>query len=113
MHLKLLLQEGPKHSAAESFSNQSAWNDEFRNDQPIMKSFMTSIVGRNFQTRRKTLQAIFDKCDEWETTQSWKFLLLLLRIVIDSEECAEFSQDERNDIKALVKSMFKSCFFLG
>lgn len=107
MHLKLLLQEGPKFSAADSFSHQCDWNEEFKNDQPTMKSFLASIVGRDFQTRRKTLEAIFDKCDEWETTQSWKYLLMILRVVINSAECAEFSQDEHNDIKALVKSTFK------
>lgn len=110
MHLKLLLQEGPKCSLPESFSNQCTWNKEITKEHSMFKSFLTSIVGRDFQTRRKTFQAIFDKCDEWES-QSWKYVLLLLRMVVDTGECGELEQDERNDFRAMAKSKPKQIQF--
>lgn len=105
LHLKLLLQEGPKYSAADSLSHQCTWNDEFNNEHLTFKSFLTTIVGRDMATRRKTLQIIFDKCDEWETTQSWKYLLFLLRIVLDVNDFNAYGQDERNEFKTVTKSM--------
>lgn len=103
MHLKLLLENGPKYSAADAISNQHLWNNEPINDHLMFKSFLISIVGRDFVTRQKTFQEILTKCDDWNT-DSWEYLLLLLRMVVETEECERFSMDEQNKFKSLAKS---------
>lgn len=103
MHLNLLLQDG-KHSAVDSLSNQIAWNNEVTDDHTVFKSFFASIVGCDYPTRQKTFQTILDKCTHWEQ-QNWKNLLLLLRIVVDSNVCSKFNCDQRNEFKAMAKSM--------
>lgn len=103
MHLKLLLENGPKHSTADAISNQCLWNNEPIENHPAFKSFLMSIVGPDFGTRQKTFQAILTKCDDW-TTESWKYLLLLLRVTIETRACEHFSTNELNKFKALAKS---------
>lgn len=103
MHLKLLLENGPKFSAADAISNQCLWNNEAIDNHLVFKSFLMSIVGRDFVTRQKTFQEIITKCDDW-TTENWKYLLLLLRMVVETKECEHFKTDELNKFKALAKS---------
>lgn len=103
MHLKLLLENGPKHSQADAISNQCLWNNEPIGNHLAFKSFLMSIVGRDFVTRQRTFQEILGKCDDW-TTESWKYLLLLLRMVVETKECEHFSTDQHNKFKALAKS---------
>lgn len=102
MHLKLLLENGPKFSAADAISNQYSWNNEPISDHSVFKSFLMTIVGRDFVTRQKTFQEILTKCDDWNT-DSWKYLLLLLRMVVETNECVHFSTDEHNKFKLLAK----------
>lgn len=103
MHLKLLLENGPKYSTADAISNQCSWNNEPIDNHVVFKSFLMSIVGRDFVTRQKTFQEILSKSDDW-TTENWKYLLLLLRMVVDIKECEHFTTNERNKFKALAKS---------
>lgn len=103
MHFKLFLENGPKHSTADAISNQCSWNDEAIENHLAFKSLLMSMVGRDFATRQKTFREILTKwCDG--TTETWKHLLLLLRMVIETEECQHFSPDEQNKFKAIAKS---------
>lgn len=104
MHLNLLMQ-GEKQLTVDAFSNQNAWNTEVTDEHTVFKSFLSSIVGCDFQMRRNTFVSIFEKCAHWDE-QNWKNLLLLLRIVIDANEYVKFSCDERNDFKAIAKSIY-------
>lgn len=103
MHLKLLLQNGPKYSAADAISNQCAWNNEPIDYHTVFNSFLMSIVGHDFATRQKILQEILAKCDVWDA-ENWKYLLLLLRMAVETNGCQHFSTDEQNKLKALAKS---------
>lgn len=103
LHLKLLLQDGPKHSTDESIGAQFTWNHELTDDNAVFKSFLCSIVGRDFITRRKTLESILENCDNW-LQENWKYLLLLLRMVVDINEYAHFNGDQRNELKKMTKS---------
>lgn len=103
MHLKLLLENGPKHSAADAINNQCLWNNEPIECHLVFKSFLISIVGRDFVTRQKTYLQILTKCEDW-STESWKYLLLLLRVIIETNACEHFSTDEQNRFKAIAKS---------
>lgn len=103
MHLKLLLQEGPKNTTDDSISNQLAWNNEITDEHVVLKSFLTSIVGSDFPSQRNTFEAILEKCDDW-SQQSWKTTLLLLRIVIDNDKWTEFNSEQLYDIKRMTKS---------
>lgn len=110
MHLKLLLQEGPKHSTETSLGSQFTWNHEITDDHVVFKSFLHSIVGSDFSTRRKTFEAILQKCNDW-LQQSWKYLLLLLRIAVDADKYEQFHVEDRNTFKAMAKSAFYSLHF--
>lgn len=111
MHLKLFLENGPKHSEADAICNQYTWNNELANDHLIFKSFLMSIVGRDFDTRQKTFQKILTKCDDWNA-DSWKYLLILLQISVDPNECEHFTTDEHNKFKAIAKSGYKYTFYI-
>lgn len=103
MHLKILLNDGPKHTLSDAFSNQCTWNNEITNEHILFKSFLSSIVGCDYQSRRKTFETILNKCDDWDS-EGWKHLLLLLRIVVDADECTKFNHHERNHFKTAAKS---------
>lgn len=103
MHLILLLQESPQHSAAESLTYQSTWNDEFANSPLVFTSFLSSIVGRSFSHRKDTFQILLEKCDD-DDFQQWKYSLLLLRIAINVKEFSTFDSEKRNEIKVIAKS---------
>lgn len=100
MHLKMLLQDGPKFSTDHSIGAQFAWNHEITDDHVEFKSFLGAVVGRDFPTQRRTFETILEKCDDW-LQKSWKYLLLLLRIVL---EYTNLNNDQRNDLKAMAKS---------
>lgn len=102
MHIKILLENSPKFSAADAISNQCSWNNEPIDDHSMFKSFLMTIVGRDFDTRQKTFQEILKKCDDWNT-DTWKYLLLLLRVMVETNECIHFSTDEHNKLKSLAK----------
>lgn len=103
MHFKLLLENGPKHSTSDAISNQCAWNIEPLENHLAFKSFLMSIVGRDFVTRQKAFQEILRKCGDW-TTETWKYSLLLLRMAIETEEYKHYGPDEQNKFKAIAKS---------
>lgn len=104
MHLKLLLQDGPKYSASDAIINQCTWNDDITNQPNVMfKSFFTSIVGGDFDRRQKTFQDILNKCDDWES-HNWKNVLLLLRMAVNAIDSTHFNIDECNTFKAMAKS---------
>lgn len=103
LHVKLLLENGSKHSTADAISNQCVWNEDPIDNCMTFNSFLMSIVGRDFDRRLKTFQDILTKCDDW-STEDWKYLLLLLRVVIETKEFLHFSPDEQNKFKALAKS---------
>lgn len=109
MHLKLLLQQGPNHSTDDSIGKQFAWNQAITDDHIVLKSFLQSIVGGDFRTRRATFEAILEKCDDW-LQQSWKCLLLLLRMVVDIDSYQKFNVDERNAFKAKARSEFSTSY---
>lgn len=112
MHLKLFLQEGPKHLADEFLGIQNVWNQEITDEHIVFKSFLVTIVGSDFQTKRKTLQTILDQCSDWQQ-QSWKTVLLLLRMLIDTEQCKHLNREQLNDFKKIIKSLqlfFKNSF---
>lgn len=113
MHLKVLLQEGSKHSTDDSLGKQFAWNQEITNDHIVLKSFFNSIIGSDFPTRRNSFDAILDKCNDW-LQQNWKCLLLLLRMVVDADNYKKFNAEECNTFKAMAKSEllpFFNCLF--
>lgn len=103
MHFKLLLENGPKHSTTDAIISQCAWNNEPIENHLAFKLFLMSIVGRDVVTRQKTFQEILTKCGDW-TTEIWKYLLLLLRMAIETEEFKHFGPDEHNKFKAIAKS---------
>lgn len=103
IHFELLLENSPKHSTTEAISNQCcSWNND-PNENPVFKSFLISIVGRD--TRQKTFQQILTKCNE--STTEWKHILLLLRIVIEPKE---YELNEHNKMKALAKGFIQDTF---
>lgn len=103
MHLKFLLHEGPKNSTDDSFSTQFAWNNEITDKNIVLKSFLITIIGHDFQTQRNTFEAILEKCDDW-LQQSWKSVLLLLRFVVDNDKWAMFNAEQLYDFKLRTKS---------
>lgn len=103
IHLNLLLHEGPKNTTDDSFSNQFAWNNEITDKNIVLKSFLTTIIGHDFQTQRNTFEAILEKCDDW-LQQSWKSVLLLLRFAVDNDKWEKFNPEQLYDFKLRTKS---------
>lgn len=107
LHLKLFLEDCPKNTTDDSISNQFAWNNQITDQHIALTSFLTTIVGTDFRTQRKTFEAILAKCDDW-LEQCWKTILLLLRIVIDNDACRKFNDEQLYELKTRAKSMFTS-----
>lgn len=103
MHLKLLLHDGPKNTTDDSISTQFAWNGEITDKHIVLKSFLTTIVGDNFQAQRNTFEDILEKCEDW-LQQSWKSVLLLLRFVVDNDKWEKFNPEQLYDFKLRTKS---------
>lgn len=103
MHLKLLLQEGPKDLPDVAITAQSKWNQEITDDHRVFKSFLCSIVGNDIKTQRITFETILEKCNNWQQ-HNWKTIMLLLRMVIDTGQ--EFKSQDLNDFKKITKRLY-------
>lgn len=98
IHFKLLLQEGVDHAITDVITVQSDWMKEINGSSTIFKSFMSSLIGDSFASRKATLDMLLQRCLDIKF-RKWKYLLWFIRFSVSWK----LDADERNELKVLVK----------